>query len=322
MQLSMIIACTALVAAVSAPAHGQITGFGGRAGTVAPEAPPVFGVHAVSETMPDPYVIAVRSGGAYAARRSGFARGCYGVVTEAPTVALQVDEAATALNIFTAGDADTTLAVMGPGGAWRCDDDGARRGANAGLSYSDPEPGSWKVWVGDFSDRESDALLVISEAAPYARPFGTPNARALAAPVQTLTLAPGLASDQISLEVQTGYGFRLGSMDVYGEPHSGRCSGWTGNLPTVEITWTGQGGVLVFMADGEADVVMDVIAPSGEAVCSDDTGPVDERAQVVFNNAEPGVYQVYVGTHSRFDRATNARLNVAQTPFRVSEDPW
>lgn len=322
MEIRIIVACAALAAAVSAPAHAQITGFGGRAGTVAPDARPVFGAHAVGETMPDPYVIAVRSGGAYAARRSGFPRGCYGVVTEAPTVELQVDTGRPALTIFTAGGADTTLAVMDPGGAWRCDDEGARRGSNAALSYADPEAGTWKVWVGDFSDRESDALLVISGAAPYERPFGGPNARAVAAQAQVLTLAPGFIPDPASLEVQTGYGFQLGSMDVYGEPQSGRCSGWTGEAPTAEITWTGEGGALVFMADGEADVVMDVIAPSGEAVCSDDMGPVDERAQVVFNDAEPGAYQVFVGTYSRFDRATNARLNVSQTPFPVSEDPW
>lgn len=289
---------------------------------VALEAPPVFGIHAVSANMPDPYVIAVRSGGAYAARRSGFPRGCYGVVTEAPTVELQVDAGTPALTIFTAGNADTTLAVMEPDGAWRCDDDGARRGSNAALSYSDPAAGSWKVWVGDFSDRESDALLIISEAAPYARPFGAPNARALAAPLQAITLSPGFMPDPVSIDVQTGYGFRLGAMDVYGERQSGRCPGWTGDTPTAEITWTGQQGALVFMADGDTDVVMDVVAPSGEANCSDDMGEVDERAQVVFADAEPGVYQVYVGTYSRFQRATNARLNLSQTPFPVNEDPW
>ena len=322
MKTSLIIACTALAAALSAPAQAQITGFGGRAGTVAPEAPPVFGIHVVTADMLDPYVIAVRSGGAFAARRSGFPRGCYGVVTEAPTVVLQVDAGAPALTIFTAGSADTTLAVMDPAGAWRCDDEGARRGSNAALSYSDPGAGSWKVWVGDFSDRESDALLIISEAPPYARPFGAPNARALAAPVQAITLAPGFAPDPLTFEVQTGYGFRLGYMDVYGERQSGRCPGWTGDTPTAEITWTAEQGALVFMADGDADVVMDVVSPSGVAVCSDDMGEVDERAQVVFQDAEPGVYQVYVGTYSRFRRATNARLSVSQTPFPVNEDPW
>lgn len=322
MKFNIIAGCAALAAGWGASAHGQISGFGGRDGTVAPEAAPVFGLHVFDERAPDPYVIAVRSGGAYAARRSGFPSGCYGVVTEAPTVALQVAGAETGLTIFTAGDADTTLAVMDPRGAWRCDDDGARRGSNAALSYAVAESGTWKIWVGDFSDRESDAVLVISEAAPHARPFGAPNARASATPAQVLTLAPGFMPDPVSLEVQTGYGVQLGSMDVYGEPQSGRCSGWTGEAPTAEITWTGQGGDLVFMADGEADVVMDVIAPSGEAVCSDDMGAVDERAQVVFSDAEPGAYQVFVGTYGRFDRATNARLNVSQTPFPVSEDPW
>lgn len=322
MTLHHLAACAVLLGMCGAPASAQIFGLGGQAGAVSPDAPAVYGVHGLDDDSPDPYVIAVRSGGDFAARRSGFPNGCYGVVTEAPTIDLQISDDAAPLNIFTAGQADTTLAVLDPEGRWRCDDDGARRGSNAALSYPSPVAGTWKIWVGDFEDRQSDALLILSDAAPYARPFGAPNARAQATAAQTLVLAPGFAPDPTALEVRTGYGVRLGGMDVYGEPDTGPCPGWTGETPTAEVQWSGQGGRLVFMADGEADVILDVIAPSGEAVCSDDMGAVDERAQVIFSNAGPGLYQVYVGTASRFDRATNARLSVSQTPFAVNEDPW
>ncbi|WP_375547766.1 hypothetical protein ABWI01_08625 [Oceanicaulis alexandrii] len=322
MKLGMGAMCVALIMGCGVTAQAQVFGFGGQAGAADPEAPALYGAHAFSDEGPDPYVIAVRSGGDLAARRSGFPNGCYGVVTSAPTVEVQVAPGQAALTLFTAGRADTTLAVLDPDGQWRCDDDGARRGTNAALSYSNPVPGAWKVWVGDFDDRQSDTLLILSDAAPFSRPFGAPNARALDAPVQTLTLSPGFMPDPVVIDIQTGYGFQLGSMDVYGEDATGRCPGWTGEVPTAEISWTGENGPLVFMAEGEADVVMDVITPSGDAICSDDMGEVDDRAQLVFAPAEPGVYQVFVGTYMRFDRATNAQLSISETPFSVNEDPW
>jgi len=322
MQLGLGAICVALILASGAEAQAQVFGFGGQAGEADPDAPALYGAHAFSDDSADPYVIAVRSGGDLAARRSGFPNGCYGVVTSAPTVEVQVAPDQSALTLFTAGRADTTLAVLDPEGQWRCDDDGSRRGTNAALSYSNPAPGAWKVWVGDFDDRQSDTLLILSDAAPFSRPFGAPNARALDASAPTLALSPGFMPDPVVLQVQTGYGFQLGSMDIYGEDATGRCPGWTGETPTAEVNWTGENGSLVFMAEGEADVVMDVITPSGDAICADDMGEVDERAQLVFAPAEPGVYQVFVGTYMRFDRATNARLSVSETPFEVNEDPW
>lgn len=320
MRLSILTAC-ASAALFSLPAHAQVFGFGGAAGQVNPDANPVYGTHALSGA-PDPYVIGVRTGGDFAARRSGFPRGCYGVVTLEPTVALQIDDTQTALNVFTAGNADTTLAIMAPDGSWRCDDDGARRGTNAALSYQNPMTGIWKVWVGDFDDRQSDALLIASQAPAFSQPFGQPNARPLDPPVQSVELASGFTPNPVLLDVQTGFGIELGSMGLYGEEETGRCSGWIGDVPTAEITWTSAGEPLVFMAEGQADVNIDIVTPSGERICNDDMGDVDERAQVAFSAAEAGTYQVFVGTYMRFDRATNARLSISQSPFPVNEDPW
>lgn len=311
-------AALALVCGSSASA--QIFGFGGQAGEIAPDASPAFGTHAFGGDAPDPYVIGVRTGGDVAARRSGFPGGCYGVVTEEPTVELITGPDTAAFSIFTAGEADTTLAVLGPDGGFRCDDDGAGRGFNAGLTYRDAPAGSWKIWVGDFDDRQSQARLVISRSAPFTVPFGAPNARAVDEPVMTARFEPGFAPQPARLEVRTGVGVQLGSMDVYGEAQTGRCSGWVGDLPSAEIEWTGSGGVLAFMAESDADVVMDVVTPAGEFICNDDMGEIDDRAQVVIENAAPGVYEVFVGTYARFEQPRGAALLVAQTPFEPNDD--
>ncbi|MEQ8434134.1 MAG: hypothetical protein RIA71_07820 [Oceanicaulis sp.] len=303
-------------------ASAQIFGFGGEAGEIAPSASPVFGTHEFAGAAPDPYVIGVRTGGAFAARRSGFPDGCYGVVTLEPTIELVTGAEAGALSIFTAGEADTTLAVLGPDGAFRCDDDGAGRGFNAGLSYRDAPAGSWKIWVGDFDDRQSQARLVISRSAPFTRPLGAPNARALPEPVVTARLAPGFAPDPTVLDVRTGYQVRLGDPAVWGEAQTGRCPGWVGDIPSAEIEWTGAGGVLAFMADSQYDTVIDVVTPSGAMICNDDMGDVDDRPQVVVSDAEPGLYQVFVGTHFRASSAADATLSVSQTPFEANDDPW
>ena len=310
----------ALALMSSPPAGAQIFGFGGQAGEIAPDAHPVFGTHIVGEDAPDPYVIGVRTGGAFAARRSGFPEGCFGVVTEEPTIELITGPDTSSLSIFTAGEADTTLAVLGPDGAFRCDDDGSGRGFNAGLTYGAAPQGTWKIWVGDFDDRQSQARLVISQSPPFSVPVGAPNARAADEPAAIARLEPGFTPQPVRLEVRTGVGVQLGSMDLYGEAQTGRCPGWVGDLPSAEIEWTGSSGVLAFMAEGGADMVLDVVTPSGDRICNDDMGEIDDRAQVVIESAEPGVYEVFVGTYARFEQPRGASLLISQTPFEPDDD--
>ena len=317
MKTMMAALCAA--AYLSAGAQAQIFGLGGEAGQPDPEAAPEYGVHAFGPDAPDPYVIAVRSGGDFAARRSGFPGGCYGMVTEAPTAVLNTVEDHAALSIFTAGGADTTLAVMAPDGSWRCNDDGAGRGFNAGLRYRGAPAGTWRIWVGDFEGGQSDARLVVSEAPAFSRRVGAPNARAEAEPVITAQLAPGFAPQPVQLAVRSGVGVRLGSMDLYGEEQAGRCPGWVGDAPSAEIEWSGQGGTLAFMADSSADAVIDVVTPARERICNDNMGEIDDRAQVVIEDAAPGVYEVFVGTYFRFQQPRDATLFVSETPFNPDD---
>ncbi|XBQ14916.1 MAG: hypothetical protein ABL308_08050 [Oceanicaulis sp.] len=314
-------ACFAALLCESA-ASAQIFGFGGEAGQVQPDAAPRYGQHVFGTGgEPDPYVIAIRSGGDYAARRSGFPDRCYGVVTEEPTIVLDHVGGAPSLSIFTAGRADTTLAIIDPSGAWRCDDDGAGRGTNAALTYRSPQPGLYRIWVGDFSDRESNSTLVISESSPFAHPIGRPNARAQTTPAVELSLAPGFTPDPLTIDVRTGYGVELGSLDVYGEEQWGRCSGSVGETPSAVVDWAG-GGTLSFVADGEYDYVMDVRPPSGEAICNDDVGEFDERAGLTFENAEAGFYRIYVGLFFGGNSEVDATLTISNGPIVVDDRPF
>ncbi|KAA5805032.1 hypothetical protein F1654_03280 [Alkalicaulis satelles] len=77
-------------------------------------------------------------------------RRCRGHSGQAPDLTAEISGRAQGDLVFTAeGDFDTTLAVLAPDGTWYCDDDSGR-GTQAVLAISDPEPGTYAVWLGAF----------------------------------------------------------------------------------------------------------------------------------------------------------------------------
>jgi len=111
---------------------------------------------------PDPHVIAVRAGGSEAA--SSISGDCQGFVSVSPDVRLVYQAGDHPLIISADSRADTTLVVNAPDGQWYCDDDGGRNGINPSVRFNTPMSGSYEVWVGTYSEGETQAArLHISE---------------------------------------------------------------------------------------------------------------------------------------------------------------
>lgn len=114
--------------------------------------------------MPDPYQISMMAGGPISASGAvSNAEGyCTGYVTREPSLQLRYNGGGD-LHIYTAGPADTTLAINGPSGAWYCNDDAD--GLNAGLSFPAGSSGVYDIYVGTFSQGGQQTTLRISEIA-------------------------------------------------------------------------------------------------------------------------------------------------------------
>jgi hypothetical protein len=320
-MLKLVSVAAVVSLCVCGAASAQVFGLSGQRGEVNPDAAPRFGVHDVSQAgAPDPYIIGLEAGGPLNARRSGFPRGCFGIMTAEPSVEVRWDGGGGALNIFTAGGGDTTMGVLGPDGEFRCDDDGAGQGMNAGLSYRGAAAGAYKVWVGSFDNRNFNTRLVVSRAPAFSQPIGQPNARAVLAEPDVLALGPNFAPSPVRLDVMSGYGVFLGDAGVYGQQVA-ECPGNIGDVPSALIDWSG-GGYLALRAESDADMVMLVVDPSGAVHCNDDSGDVDDRPMIGFDNALAGRYEVYVGTLFGFDRALPSALEVSSQPLQPDDNPW
>jgi hypothetical protein len=98
---------------------------------------------------PDPRVVSVVSGGNIAASR--IRSGCAGFISANPDARLVfTTDGDLPLIISVDSDSDTTLAVNGPDGRWRCDDDGGVNGLNPSIRYDTPQSGRYEIWVGSY----------------------------------------------------------------------------------------------------------------------------------------------------------------------------
>ncbi len=112
--------------------------------------------------QPDPFVLQLQSGGSINAESIN--PGCKGFIASAPDVRINFTAGTLPLIISVASDADTTLVVNGPDGAWYCDNDSGQNGRNPSLRFSHPESGQYDIWVGTFGSATLEpAELNVSE---------------------------------------------------------------------------------------------------------------------------------------------------------------
>ena len=126
---------------------------------------------------PDPFRRNVTAGGRTDA--SDLGGECVGMISEAPTFRLNYEAGGIPLYVYIYADADATLVINEPNGAWDCNDDGnGSGGTNPGIRFRHPTTGQYDIWVGSLSGgRPSAARLVITEIEGNPAPRPAPPRR-------------------------------------------------------------------------------------------------------------------------------------------------
>lgn len=129
-------------------------------------APNYGSVELESGFTPDPYEVAVISGGGVDVDEFDLGDGCTGWATNAPDFRLFWSGDPSRLRIFFVPDEpgeDTTLIINDPAGNWLCEDDYS--GWNPLVEIDEADPGQYDVWVGSFgsSGRLIPGTLYITE---------------------------------------------------------------------------------------------------------------------------------------------------------------
>ena len=109
----------------------------------------------------DPYVVNVVAGGNIDASEA-VDSACRGNVSRAPDFQLTYTAGRLPLVFRTRSNSDTTLVINGADGRWYCDDDTAGN-LNAQVFFSNPQSGTYDVWVGTFGGGTAAADLIITE---------------------------------------------------------------------------------------------------------------------------------------------------------------
>lgn len=230
---------------------------------------------------------------------------CAGYVEAGPTAGITLaGEGPFALRA--SSDADLTLTVRTPGGAWFCSDDAD--GLDPGIQIDEAEAGTYLAWVGTFSDDGSETEVTLSagpgEVAYEDGGFGmgpelTPQSEGTYDGTElggtaAVTLAVGDAAD-----VTAGGPI---ANPVEGEV----CTGFVSAAPTAAVEADGDVRIEATAAEGD-DLTLVIRAPDGTWTCSDDADGRDPAAEVMGG---PGTYEVWVGTFSRRSEPVPATLRV------------
>jgi hypothetical protein len=112
---------------------------------------------------PDPHSVQITAGGSIdastAAPLSG--RGCRGFIANAPDYRLNYTSGSWPLIFRVVSDADTTLVVNTPDGAWHCIDD--VEGLNPVIRFASPTSGQYDIWIGTYGRDMAASTLHITE---------------------------------------------------------------------------------------------------------------------------------------------------------------
>lgn len=232
---------------------------------------------------------------------------CVGNSTREPSFRLRFDEPMGPLFISLTSDADTTLAVNSPDGAWYCDDDTI--GLDPVVRFDAAESGVYDIYAGTFGSEIAPATLFISEIGGGADPVSGQldiNANPLFGAV---TLAAGFLPDPHNLTVEAGGAIRANDgISARGDLW---CAGHVTREPTANLFWEGQNGPLYIWAESGVDTTIAVNLPDGSWACNDD-GAGNLNPGLAFDSALSGRYDIYVGTFSAENAGAEARLKISE----------
>jgi uncharacterized protein YraI len=99
--------------------------------------------------VPDPFTVAITSGGA--ADVSYLGGGCTGFASSAPDFSVNYTSGAfPTLRFYFVGSGDTTMIINSPSGSYTCVDD-SFGGLNPTIDFNSPASGRYDVWIGSFA---------------------------------------------------------------------------------------------------------------------------------------------------------------------------
>lgn len=287
------------IAAIASPAFAQTASL-----------PASFGTTTLQGGFsPDPQSVQIVAGGAIdASQGETGAAGCFGMIADAPDYRLNFTPGDLPLNIFAESAGDVSLVVNLPDGSWACDDD--THGFNPALTFENPMPGQYDIWVGllggdgatvlSFSEITTSTTIETADVDPVgggldlsADPtFGTMN------------LSAGFTPDPQIVELIAG-----GETDM--ATVAPGCVGWAASAPDVRLNYEAGDYPLAFLATSEADIALAINLPDGSWVCDDDSGG-DFDPLVVLSSPASGQYDIFVTTVSEVPETLPAALAVTE----------
>lgn len=111
--------------------------------------------------LPDPYEVAVTSGGSLSAAWE-LGSECAGYINDVPDFNVYWSGSTETLSIGFTSSADTTLVVRTPNGFYWCSDDAYGLDPEVMLLY--PSTGTYQVWVGSYhADEYNSGTLYVTE---------------------------------------------------------------------------------------------------------------------------------------------------------------
>jgi hypothetical protein len=258
---------------------------------------------------PDPYSIAVRSGGNVPVADLDLDDDeCdYGYLD--PAGVLQLEYKAGDLEelyIYAESSRDIMLIVEDPLGIIWCDDD-SHTDMNPILSMPITFDGTYTIIVGTYSSSSvENATLYLSHTDPSG---GTASSSSSGSELDIfgeptygrISLGAGFTPDPHTVSIAAG-----GSVDV---DVPGCTYGYVARNPDLNIDYSGTGD-LNFYVRADIDTVLLINSASMAWLCDDDSLG-DGDPLITIPNATPGIYNVWVGTYSDLDDLPSVTLNIS-----------
>jgi hypothetical protein len=249
--------------------------------------PPTLGSFEVGTVFPVRFERPGVAGGPIDAIRLG--PSCRGHFPRAAHAVIRVTQPSQ-LEITTVGSTDLTMAVRGPDGIIRCDDDSGQ-GSNPRIQ-GPFVPGEHRVWIGTYSANQS---------APFTLSI---QVNAVGSAIDLNGLAPDAPAQfgVLDLERENGSATRQGATAamVEGSRVNASCRGWYPSAPVANVR-IAQPRFLSITTASDGDLTLLVRTPAGQILCDDDSGY--GNAPRLETMAAPGVYTVWVGSFSQSQNA-------------------
>lgn len=212
---------------------------------------------------------------------------------DAPDAVLALPEAVANLAIFARSEADLTIAVRAPDGAWLCNDDSF--GLDPAVIFAQAPAGDYLIWVGGFSQ---GAEGVFDLFAGLGAPSWDGTVFRTGDPRLGSVLLDRAAAERGAMLVARGDVVAAQPMDDL--PTGDFCAGFSAlDAPDAVLTLRERAEMLSVFATSTTDLTLAVRTPDGRWSCNDDTRGLNPA--VTFWGAIAGDYLIWVGAFSQGD---------------------